>query len=235
MSFGADGRLPVGADNGAPAAGWVMEGCEMTEARDDVDARDLQSWVARTCDGLADLLASGPAETWDAPSLCTGWQVRHVVAHVTMPARLTAEQFRAEMAAAGGDFTVLSDTVAARDASLPIAELLEALHSPVLHGWQPPGGGAAGALNHAVIHSLDVTIALDRPTVAPAEAVVAVLDQLTAADGAIFGLDLTDVRLEAADNGWSWGNGAVVRADRGRLIALLSGRRLPDGRVLRRR
>ena len=103
---------------------------------------DLQSWVAPTYDGLADLLASAPAETWDAPTLCEKWQVRHVVAHVTMPARLTPEQFGAEMAAAGGDFTVLSDTVAARDASLPTDVLLDQLRSPGLHEWQPPGGGS---------------------------------------------------------------------------------------------
>ena len=194
---------------------------------------DPQSWVAPTYDGLADLLASAPAETWDAPSLCEKWQVRHVVAHVTMPARLTPEQFGAEMAAAGGDFTVLSDTLAARDASLPVADQLAALRSPLLHAWQPPGG-AAGALNHAVIHSLDVTVALDRPTVAPGEAVVAVLDQLTAANGALFGVDLTGVRLGAADTDWSWGSGDSVRADSGSLVALLSGRTLPDGRALPR-
>ena len=194
---------------------------------------DLQSWVAPTYDGLADLLASAPAETWDAPSLCEKWQVRHVVAHVTMPARLTPAQFGAEMAAAGGDFTVLSDTVAARDASLPLADQLDALRSPLLHAWQPPGG-AAGALSHAVIHSLDVTVALDRPPVAPAEALVAVLDQLTDADGAFFGLDLTGVRLEAADTDWSWGSGEAVRAGSGALVALLSGRTLPDGPALPR-
>lgn len=194
---------------------------------------DPQSWVAPTYDGLADLLASMPADTWDAPSLCEKWQVRHVVAHVTMPTRLTPAQFGAEMAAAGGDFTVLSDTVAARDASLPVADQLAALRSPLLHAWQPPGG-AAGALSHAVIHSLDVTVALDRPAVAPGEAVVAVLDQLTAADGALFGVDLTGVRLEAADTDWSWGSGDGVRADSGHLVALLSGRTLPDGRALPR-
>ena len=207
----------------------------MTECRDDVDGRDLQSCVARTYEGLADLLASGPVENWDAPTLCAGWRVRHVVAHVTMPARLSPEQFGAEMAAAGGDFARLSDTVAARDAALPTGELLDALRSPVLHRWQPPGGGAAGALSHAVVHALDVTVALDVPPVAPVGAVVAVLDQLTAADGAIFGTDLADVRLEATDTAWSWGSGEVVRADSGRLAALLSGRTLPDGRALSRR
>ncbi|MGY1832254.1 maleylpyruvate isomerase family mycothiol-dependent enzyme [Geodermatophilus sp. SYSU D01180] len=199
------------------------------------DGQQLQDWTARTYDGLADLLDSGTPGTWDAPSLCAGWRVRHVAAHVTMPVRLTAERFGAEMAAAGGDFGVLSDTVAARDATLPAGELLDALRSPVLHGWQPPGGGAVGALSHAVIHSLDVTVALDRPPVAPAEAVRAVLDSLVAADGAVFGIDLTGVRLEATDTAWSRGDGAVVRADTGALVALLGGRTLPDGRVLPRR
>jgi uncharacterized protein (TIGR03083 family) len=183
---------------------------------------------------LADLLAAAPAETWDTPSLCEKWQVRHVIAHVTMPARPTPQDFGVEMAAAGGDFAVLSDTVAARDGSLPIADQLDALRSQLLHEWQPPGGGATGALSHAVIHSLDVTIALNRPAVAPKPAVVAVLDQLTAANGAWFGVDLAGVRLEATDTVWSSGSGNEVRADSGVLVALLSGGTLPDGRSLQR-
>ena len=195
---------------------------------------DPRPWVASTYDRLADLLAASTVEAWDAPSLCEKWLVRHVIAHVTMPVRLTPEQFGAEMAAAGGDFTVLSDTVATRDASLPLAELLGQLRSPRLHAWRPPGGGAAGALSHAVIHSLDVTIALDRPAVAPAEAATAVLDLLTASDGTLFGVELTSVRLEATDTDWSWGRGQLVRADCGSLVALLSGRTLPGGRALPR-
>jgi uncharacterized protein (TIGR03083 family) len=191
--------------------------------------------VAPTYQGLAGLLTDMAVDTWDAPSLCEKWLVRHVVAHVTMPARLTPAEFGAEMAAARGDFSVLSDTVAMRDASLPVTDLLDQLRSPRLHAWQPPGGGADGALCHAVIHSLDVTIALDEPAVAPVEAVTAVLDQLTAASASWFGVDLTDVRLEAADTDWGWGRGELVRADSGPLVALLSGRALPDGRALARR
>lgn len=196
---------------------------------------DPQTWVAPTCNGLADLLASAPPKTWDAPSLCEKWQVRHVIAHLTMPARLTPQRFGAAMAAAGGDFTVLSDAVAERDASLPLADHLDALRSRPLHEWQPPGGGAAGALSHAVIHSLDVTIAIGRSAVAPRDVVAAVLDQLVAASGAWFGIDLTGVRLEDVDTDWSSGNGGeVVRANRDLLVALVSGRTLPDGRSLPR-
>jgi len=195
---------------------------------------DVHSWVASTYEGLADLLSAPEADAWDAPSLCERWLVRHVVAHVTMPARMGPEQFGAEMAAAGGDFAVLSDTVALRDGSLPVAELLDQLRSPGLHAWQPPGGGAAGALSHAVIHSLDVTVALGRRAVAPTAAGTTVLDQLTDAGGTLFGVDLTGTRLEATDASWAWGTGRLVRAESGSLVALLSGRALPDGRRLPR-
>jgi len=64
--------------------------------------------------------------------------------------------------------------------------------------------------------------------------VLAILDQLTAANGAWFGVDLAGIQLEATDTDWSWGTGEITRADSGRLVALLSGRTLPDGRVLGR-
>lgn len=193
---------------------------------------DPHTMVAATYTGLADLLASSPDETWDAASLCTQWRVRHIVAHVTMPARLTAEQFGAEMAAAGGDFGVLSERVAAQGATLPAQELLAALRNHILHTWEPPVGGAAGALSHAVIHSLDVTVALGRPPVAPPDALDTVLESV-GRDGSWFGVDLTGRRFEATDSDWASGDGDdLVRADRGSLIVLLAGRTLPDGTAL---
>ncbi|GAY10949.1 maleylpyruvate isomerase family mycothiol-dependent enzyme [Pseudonocardia sp. N23] len=196
---------------------------------------NLQTSVAVTLRDLADLLAATPPATWDTPSLCAGWQVRHVVAHVTMPARLTPEQFGAEMAAAGGDFGVLSNTIATRDSHLPLDELLAGLRSPDLHQWQPPGGGAIGALSHAVIHSLDATIPLGEKPTAPADGITAVLDHLTAAHGAIFGLDLTGLHLQTTDGTWAWGHGdQSIRGDADQLLALLAGRTLPDRRILPR-
>lgn len=194
---------------------------------------ESQPLVADTFVALADVLEADAA-AWDHASLCAGWQVRHVIAHVTMPARLTPEQFGAEMAAAGGDFTAMSDAVAARDASLPDGVLLAALRSHDLHAWQPPGGGADGALSHAVIHSLDITVAMGRTPVAPDGAVRAVLEQLAYNGGDWFGVDLDGVRLESP-TGWSWGTGEPLQADEGELVALLSARALPDGRSLPRR
>ena len=83
------------------------------------DVTVTQPLVATTYERLADLLDAAGDDAWDAPSLCEKWLVRHVVAHVTMPVRMTPETFGAEMAAARGDFTVMSDAVAARDGELP--------------------------------------------------------------------------------------------------------------------
>src|SRR5947209_18013023 len=121
---------------------------------------ELQSRTEAELFALADLLASASPAQWDTPSLCVGWRIREVVAHLTMPARDSHEAFMAELAACDFDFGRLSNTIAARDAELPTAELVENLRSEILHRWTPPEGGQRGALNHVVVHGLDVTAAL---------------------------------------------------------------------------
>ena len=59
--------------------------------------------------------------------------------------------------AAGGDFTTLSDTVAARDGALAPAALLADLRSLRSDVWEPPGGTHEDARVHAVNHGLDIT------------------------------------------------------------------------------
>ncbi|MEO7421169.1 MAG: maleylpyruvate isomerase N-terminal domain-containing protein [Ornithinibacter sp.] len=53
---------------------------------------------------------------WDSLSLCEGWRVREVVAHLTMPVRYRAPQLLAEMIRCNGNFTRMSDLVARRRA-----------------------------------------------------------------------------------------------------------------------
>src|SRR5262249_35920103 len=149
---------------------------------------------------LADLLSGVAEERWDTPSLCDGWRVREVVAHLTMPARYSENAFMAELREDGFDFTVLSNRIASRDAKLPNDELLRDLRAEALHDWTPPGGGAAGALNHVVIHSLDITVPLRERRVAPDTAMRVVLEDLTVGGGhANFGTDIQGRSLRADD------------------------------------
>jgi uncharacterized protein (TIGR03083 family) len=201
---------------------------------DSASGPDLARAIGEEYLALADVLGSSPVEVWDAPSLCTGWRTREVVAHVTMPARYSGPAFMAELHAVGGDFTRLSNEVATRDGSLPIARLLDDLRSAVLHAWQPPGGGPEGALMHCVIHELDIVEAVPLDRKIPEARVRLVLDLLGAPGGPNpFGIELPEVRLEANDMEWSHGQGEVVSGPGQALVLMLSGRSLPRGRLQR--
>jgi uncharacterized protein (TIGR03083 family) len=181
---------------------------------------------------LADLLESSTADVWDAPSLCQGWRTREVVAHVTMPARYAGPEFMKELEAAGGDFTTLSNTVAARDGALPTSELLACLRTEVLHGWQPPGGGPEGALTHCVIHELDIVEAVPLARQVPEDRVARVLGILTESGAPnVFGTDLSGVELRADDLDWSYGSGEVVSGPAQVLALVLCGRSVPTSRL----
>jgi uncharacterized protein (TIGR03083 family) len=192
----------------------------------------LQPAVAAEYLSLADLLAAAPDARWDTPSLCAGWRVREVIAHLTMAARYSGEEFMAELRRCDFDFTRLSNEVASRDAKLPQDELVANLRSDVMQRWTPPGGGYHGALNHVVIHGLDVTVPLGVPRRSPDETIRVVLDDLTRGGGhAHFGIDIHDRHLQATDLDWSYGSGAALRGAAADLALAMCGRQVPDGRL----
>jgi uncharacterized protein (TIGR03083 family) len=193
---------------------------------------DVAAAIADEYRALADLLEASVPAVWDAPSLCEGWRTREVVAHMTMPARYSGPAFMAELEAAGGDFTRLSDTVAARDGALGAGSLIADLRAEALHGWQPPGGGMEGALTHCVIHALDIIEAVPLDRRVPDERIARVLG-IVAAPGApnFFGADLSGVELAADDLDWSCGSGAAVTGSAQALALVACGRLLPAGRL----
>lgn len=196
------------------------------------DDTEVQAAVAAGFRDLAELLDGAPAAWWDTPSLCEGWRVREVVAHMTMAARYSQEAFMALLAEHGFDFTRLSDAVAERDGALPTGELVGALRSEVMGRWQPPGGGAHGALNHVVIHGLDITVPLGTGRRVPGETLGILLDDLTAGGGhAHFGVAVAGRLLRATDLDWSYGSGPELRGTGEDLALAMCGRRLPAGRL----
>jgi uncharacterized protein (TIGR03083 family) len=187
---------------------------------------ELQTRIADQYRELADLLEALPAERWETPSLCERWRVREVVAHMTMAARYDQDAFMAELRADEFDFTRLSNRIAERDGARPHDELIRNLRDDVLHRWMPPGGGVHGALNHVVIHSLDITAALGEPRIADDDLVRVLLDDLTAGGGhERFGVDITGRELQATDIDWSYGSGAPLRDTAQALALRLCGRK----------
>ncbi len=193
---------------------------------------DRQSAVTTEYLALADLLDTLPADGWDTPSLCAGWRVREVVAHLTMPVRYSPAQFMAELQACDGDFTRLSNVVAARDAALPVGTLVGTLRDERLHHWTPPGGEYMGALNHVVIHGLDITVPLGVRRPSPDGTLRLVLDDLTRGGiHAHFGFDLDGLSLRATDMDWSFGSGTPISGAAEDLALLICRRTLPPGRI----
>jgi uncharacterized protein (TIGR03083 family) len=196
------------------------------------DDAGLQPAVAAEFAALADLLDSATEAQWDTPSLCTGWRVREVIAHMTMAARYPEDKFMAELRRCEFDFGRLSNEIASRDAGLPASDLVASLRSEVMQYWTPPGGGYHGALNHVVIHGLDVSVPLGVPRRSPDRTIRIVLDDLTA--GGVhqhFGTSIEGRSLQATDLDWSFGSGPPLRGVAEDLALLLCGRTLPAGRV----
>jgi uncharacterized protein (TIGR03083 family) len=186
----------------------------------------LRSLLAESCAALADALAAIPAARWGEASMCEGWSVAHVIAHLTMAARYDEASFGAELAADGFDFQAMSDRVALRDAELPVEIMLANLRSDVMANFAMPGGGLAGSLSHVVIHGLDATWPLGLGRSCPDDAVGTVLTDLVSSSPNVFGVDVDGLVLRATDAEWSHGRGPAVERTAGELLLALSGRRM---------
>ena len=179
--------------------------------------------VAAELSELTDLLAILPAAAWDAPSLCPGWRVREVVAHLTLPMHASAPVVVLGLLRARGRWDVLADRRARLDARRTPEELLAALRAPRMQAWTPPGGGPTGALIHAVIHGLDITEALGLDRRPPTARTRIVLDGLIEPRSlSHFGVSLEGLQLRAEDLEWSYGAGRVVSAPAVDLALILS-------------
>ena len=193
----------------------------------------IKGMIAAERTELAEVLGKLAAERWDDPTLCAGWRVREVVAHITMPFRYSSRRFVFELARSRGKFNAMADRCARRDAAVMTPdELALALRSNASHPWQPPGGGYEGALTHDVIHGLDITEALGLGRFVPGDRLRVVLPNLAARRSlGFFGVDLSGMELRASDTGWTVGSGAPMTGTAQDLALFLCGRKLPPGRL----
>jgi uncharacterized protein (TIGR03083 family) len=189
---------------------------------------DLLPIITAERRAFGDVLDGLAQPDWEKPSLCAGWRVREVVAHMTMPLRFSALRFMGEMVRSRGNFARMADRVARRDAQAPISELLGGWRANQDSRWKPPGGGWPGALTHDVVHGLDITIPLGIEHPVSDRALRVVLDQATTPLGLKhFGHDLGGIRLEADDLDWAFGDGETLRGGARSLLMVLMDRRLP--------
>jgi len=175
--------------------------------------------------GLADLLESLSPEELRAPSLCDGWTVRDVGAHLTLaPTMRTGAVLVAFVRARGSFNRMVRDTALVQARRSP-EELVAILRDAVGVHRLAPGQKLKDALFDVLVHGQDIARPLGRTRSMPPQAAVVAADHVWQMGFPFHAQKRMRGRhLVATDVSWSAGSGTEVRAPIDDLVMLMSGR-----------
>lgn len=176
---------------------------------------------------LSDLLAGLTPEQWQHPSLCDGWQVRHVAAHLTH-SHLSPVRAMVEAARSGFRFDPMIRRLALED-SRSQQQIVAALRAMVGSRRKIPGTSDRDPMMDVLVHGQDIAVPLgiDRPM--PADAAVEVAEHLWRMRFPMHPAKrLAGLRLVATDADFAVGQGRELRAPIRDLVMTLAGRSDPD-------
>ncbi len=171
---------------------------------------------------LADLLETLTPEQWDAPSLCEGWRVRDVTAHLVEAATMSKAEMIGAALKTGFRINTMLDREARRLGSSPPAQLVGTLREIAGSHNLPPGTKPVHLFADVVIHTQDIRRPLGRPREIPAERLRTVAN--VAATGSGSKKRLKGLKLRATDIDWSAGAGPEVSGPAEALFMAVSGR-----------
>lgn len=173
---------------------------------------------------LADLIAGLTAEQWRAPSLCSGWSVGVLAAHILAAAEQTPGHFVGGILSSGLRFNAFMDKDARARGTLTPVQVAERLNARTNTTNKPPAPTQA-MLGEVVIHGEDLRRPLGLRHDSPAEALNACLESATKANFPVGGKKrIAGLTLVATDTGWSVGSGPDVRGPATDLLLAMTGR-----------
>jgi uncharacterized protein (TIGR03083 family) len=179
---------------------------------------------------LAELLEQLTDEEWRRPSLCTGWTVRDVAAHLTLQQIGLADMLREmpTMVRARGNVDRLTHTLACRQAArLSTAQMIAAIRGMVGSRRHNLGVTCRETFIDILVHGQDIAVPLDRRLDIPPEAAAAAATRVwTMRWPPPFPAvrTLKAFRVTATDTAWSMGEGPEVRAPMTAILLLGCGR-----------
>ncbi|MFE6968229.1 maleylpyruvate isomerase family mycothiol-dependent enzyme [Isoptericola sp. NPDC057653] len=162
---------------------------------------------------MADLLEELDGAQLAAPSLCAGWDVHTVAAHVaeaTAPRALG--RLLVDLARAGGSVHRANDAAARRAGLRPVGETVALLRERAESRVAPPVTGPRAPLADVLVHEGDMCLPLGLPYAPDGASVRVALEFVTSGRpvGFVPRGRLSGLRLVATDLGWSWGEGAEL-------------------------
>lgn len=171
---------------------------------------------------LAEFLATLTPQQWGAPSLCSGWTVKDVVAHVISYEELGGLGLLKRFAKG---WVVRANQVGVDEfADLSAQQLLDFLRAHLRPRGLTSGFGGMIALVDGTIHHQDIRRALGRPRVVPADRLERVLGLVPGNPRLGAGRRIRGLRLRATDIDWEHGHGREVTGPGEALLMAMSGR-----------
>lgn len=171
-------------------------------------------------------------DVWARDSLCPGWSVHDVLAHLVDDARTTPVRFARNLIRARFDFDAANQRGVQREKCPSPTDTLDRFDEVTGRSTSAPAP-AATRLVEAIVHGEDIRRPLslhrDYPT---AETVLALDHQLRTSVGMGGGRErAAGLALRAEDTGFARGEGPVVSGSALDLLLAVSGRPVAAGRI----
>jgi len=190
-----------------------------------VERDQIHAATAQERRRIADLIDDLDEAQLATPSLCAGWDVKTVAAHLV--SFLVEGTLRVTwLGARRGSPDRAIDELARRRAQRPAAEIAASLRDLADHRYWRPPPQAPGLLAEVLAHSGDIRIPLGLPFEPDPQPTAIALDFL--AGPVPIGLvplgRLRGIRLQATDIDRTWGKGQEIRGRSAELLMAAAGR-----------
>jgi uncharacterized protein (TIGR03083 family) len=187
-------------------------------------AADIWPTIHAERRALADDLDSLTHEQWMTPSLCEGWTVHDVLAHLLVLAGMTPFRFVTRFAGAGFSFTRYADQGIARERRPDPAQTLAAFRAAQGRRTAPPGPPETWMGEH-LVHGEDIRRPLGITRSYPMDAVLDTLDFYQRSQPIVGGRDrVAGLSLRATDADHSIGSGPELTGPALDLVLAATGR-----------
>jgi uncharacterized protein (TIGR03083 family) len=173
---------------------------------------------------LTDLLGELTAAEWEAPSLCEGWSVRDVVAHIVSYETLDLKGFVGRLARARLRPGRINEVGLAEEPARAGGELVDLLRRHPAPPASMTGFGGRIALTDTLVHHQDIRIPLGRHRTVPPDRLRTALPFAMVAPPLRGAWKTRGLRVVATDVDWSFGRGREVRGPAQVLLMAVAGR-----------
>jgi len=187
-------------------------------------ASDLWPTIHAERKALAADLDGLPDREWDTPSLCGGWTVRDVVAHMTAATRLNAPKFFGRLIGSGFSFErVQAKGIAAERGASP-ADTLARFTAQIDSTGRPPGP-VETIFGETIVHAEDIRRPLGIRHDYATDVAVRVADSYKRSNLIIGSKKrIAGLSLQATDVDWRHGDGPPVQGPILDLLLAMTGR-----------